>query len=658
VRYFSTVYQERNENTMATKIPALFLFLFLTNALNAQDKHLIDSLYRSFHGERDAKKKIDLLYDIANEQDDAGNPDDGFRYADSLQALSKAARYERGQALALDIRGAAYARKGEHTTALPFFHQQLAIFNQIKDLKGQARALSNIGSSWQELSVNDSAITYFLRALDIKERLGNKTELAASLSNIANIYEDEHAYDKGIELLHRALRIRRELGEEKKSMFTLNNLAVAYGLKGDFEKSVAYADTGIATALKYNNKMVAGVICGGMSHVLNEQKRFAESISWCERSMNYLKEAKREANMVFPLCNMATAYIGLGQYVKGLEINQQGWEIMQRLKLIQPLDPYHENFANAYAGLNDFENAYKWHKIYYSRIDSVNNVDNTSKVANIEAKYGLEKKERELSEQRADNFRQRVALFSLLATLLAALLLGYLFYNRFRLRKKAELDAAIIREQKLGLNAVIEAQEAERKRIARDLHDGIAQELVALKLGFDALGRRVSKIAPDESPKLAALGEQLDSSCTEVRSIAHVMSPPVLEQQGLAPSLEILLQHMLQYAGLEARLNAHDLPLQMDEKIEIGLYRITQELLNNIVKHAGAAKVLIELYSQGPNLVLRVEDDGVGYDFEEARARGSMGLLNILSRATALGGVFNTEKKKPHGTVALVRVPI
>ncbi|MBK8428124.1 MAG: hypothetical protein IPL27_20125 [Lewinellaceae bacterium] len=77
-----------------------------------------------------------------------------------------------------------------------------------------------------------------------------------------------------------------------------------------------------------------------------------------------------------------------------------------------------------------------------------------------------------------------------------------------------------------------------------------------------------------------------------------------------------------------------------------------------MVKHAQAARVIIELYGAGPELMLRVEDDGVGYNFEEARTRGSMGLLNILSRASALGGAFVTERKEPHGTVALVRIPV
>lgn len=654
----SRQFSDRRFRIRAIQARLILVFALAFHGLFAQDQRLTDSLYRNYHAEKDPVKKIDLLYDIANEQDDSGDPEVGFRYADSLEALSKAARYERGLARAYDIRGLALRHKGEFTAALPIFHQQLTIFEKLREPEGQARALGNIGSAWHEMAVNDSAIVYLLRSLDIKERLGNRGDVAAVLSNIASIYSDEHAYDKAIDMLERALRIRRELGEEKRSMFTLNNLAVAYGTKGDYEKSIAYADTGIAVALKYDNKFVAGVICGGMGHVLNEQKRYAESVRWCERSLVFLTEANREPNMVYPLCNLAAAYIGLGQYAKGLEVNRRGWAIMQKLNLQEPVDPYHENFANAYAGLGDYENAYKWHKIYFARIDSITENDNLGKVASIEAKYGLEKKERQLTEQRAENFRQRTWLYSLAAALLAILVLGWLFYNRHRLRQKAELDAAVIREQQLGLNAVIEAQESERKRIAKDLHDGIAQELVALKLGFDVLGRRIAKIAPDESARFADLNTQLNASCTEVRNIAHVMMPPALEQNGLAPSLELLLRNTAQPAGLKIEFNTRDLPQQLDEKTQIGLYRILQELLNNVVKHARASRVLIQLFGNDQQLILRVEDDGQGFDFETIRQKGTMGVLNILSRVSTLGGEFLSEKAQPHGTVSIVRIPV
>jgi signal transduction histidine kinase len=295
---------------------------------------------------------------------------------------------------------------------------------------------------------------------------------------------------------------------------------------------------------------------------------------------------------------------------------------------------------------------------YRSGMDSVFNSQMAEKVADSQTKYETEKKEAEIATQKLELLNQRIWIFGLLGGLLAFIVLGYLFYNRHRLRQKAELAAAVIREQKLGLNAVIEAQEAERKRIAKDLHDGIAQELVALKLGFDALGRRIGKIAPDESTGFAELNAQLDTSCTEVRNIAHVMMPPTLEQHGLAPSLELLLRNTAQPAGLQVQFDSRDLPPKLDEKTQIGLYRIMQELLNNIIKHARASKVMIQLFSIDNQLVMRVEDDGQGFDFETARQKGTMGVLNILSRVSTLGGEFFSERNQPQGTVSVVRVPV
>ena len=255
-------------------------------------------------------------------------------------------------------------------------------------------------------------------------------------------------------------------------------------------------------------------------------------------------------------------------------------------------------------------------------------------------------------------FQQNTWIWGLGFGFLAFAVLAWLFWNRFRLRKKAELDAAIIQEQKLGLNAVIEAQESERKRIAKDLHDGIAQEMVALKLGFSALQHKIAKVAPVEAQQVGQLAEQLDQSCTEVRNISHTMLPPMLEQHGLAPSLEMLLRNTLQGTALQYEFESSLVPDHLDEKVEIGVYRVAQELLNNVIKHAQAGKVMVILYLAGGSLILRMEDDGRGFDFEQARSKGSMGILNILSRVNTLGGFFQTESAYPKGTISVIRIPL
>ncbi len=518
----------------------------------------------------------------------------------------------------VDLRIAAtYTRQLEFEKAGNIIFPILESTEQNQNDALRASALLNLSILNKAQKNYTAALQRGFEAAELHERLHNWLDLCYDYIAISNVYSINQN-DSALLFLKKILPIAEKHNLSEVLSTTFNNLGVCFHLKGDLDQAIEYYKKSAVYDKKVDDRYGLCFSLLNIGHAYRNQQKWTEARPWFEEAM--------------PVCLSCGNIEGVGSIQLGLA------------EMFEAQGDYKSALA-AQRKLNDVEG--QLNEETYNRATQT-----------LEAKYGSEKKERELGEQRAENFRQRVALFSLMATLLAALVLSYLFYNRFRLRKKAELDTAIIHEQKLGLSAVIEAQEAERKRIARDLHDGIAQELVALKLGFDALSRRVGKIAPEETPRFAELGEQLNSSRTEVRSIAHVMSPPVLEKQGLAPSLELLLRHTLAHAGLEAKFNTHDLPLQLDEKTEIGLYRITQELLNNIVKHARAAKVMIELYSVGPDLVLRVEDDGVGYNYEEARAKGSMGLLNILSRATALGGAFLTESKQPHGTVALVRVPL
>ncbi|MCB0610292.1 MAG: sensor histidine kinase [Lewinella sp.] len=642
--------------------PFLIAFSILSFLLSAQQS-LTDSLRGAFQLERDPVKKLEIYYDLATEIKEH-NLEAAFLYADTLENMAQKQGNKKALARALDLRGDALVEKGQVEEAIALFRKELVLFEELADQQGQAMCLNSLGIAFKELAQTDSTIIYLLKAAKIQEDLGGMSELASVYSNIGNLYVDKQVYDKGIEFLQKALKIRQENGEEKRSIYTLNNLAVAYGSKGDLALAMDYARQGIDLALKYDNKYVAGVISGGICHLLHGKGENDEAIRWCEQSIRYLEAANRRPNLVFPLVNLATIYNDQKKYNAALEVAREGYQLMLEYKQVEPLEVYYEEMAKAYEGLGNYEQAYFWYKKFMVLDDSLYKAETVRDMAEIETKYETSKKEAEiasqnlqLTRQQGRLFRQRTWIFGLGLGLLAFILVGSLYYNRYRLRQKAILDAAVIREQQLGLNAVIEAQEAERKRIAKDLHDGIAQELVAVKLQFNALENKLRRTVPEESGQLTELSRQLDESCTELRNISHVMLPPALEQHGLAPSLEMLLRNTLQTTGLKVEFDCGEIPVSLDHRIAIGVYRIAQELINNIVKHAEAAKVMFQLYAAGNNLILRIEDDGKGFDFEAARKKGSMGLLNILSRVNTLGGVYFTEPGQPQGTVSTVRVP-
>lgn len=589
--------------------------------------------------------------------------------------------------------------------ALSYAQQSLAEAEKLGNDTFIVRSLNNLAGAYQNFGDRRASLPFIEKAIEIARKNGNKVQLAESLEYKATAYAAMRQTDKAVEATKEALALAEELRDTVALLNSLEIMAEAHKSLYQFEHAIKiYERERAILRLKPDRLFETGRVCVNMGEVLAGIGRKQEALALFkegkaafekfdypvgalianidmadllldeqryEEAQNSFEEViEMNKNLGEPEVE-AISSTGMGvvamvnqRYPEALEWYRRAENAAKSESLYAPLKELYGYMTDLFCLKGDYQTAQKYKTLAKDYADSLSRQDIRERVSEFQVQYETAEKEKSIAQQQlqitaqqSEIFQKNTLNYGLAGSLAALLGLGYLFYNRFKLRKKAELDAAVIREQKLGLNAVIEAQESERKRIARDLHDGIAQELVALKLGFELLRRRLQKTAPDESGKLEELTAQLDTSCAEVRNIAHVMAPPVLEQHGLAPSVELLLRHTLQPAGLEVEFDQQNLPQQIDSKTEIGLYRILQELLNNIIKHAGASKVIIRLLQQENEVVMQVEDDGNGFDFELVRSKGTMGVLNILTRVSTLGGTFFSEKIQPHGTVSVVKVP-
>jgi signal transduction histidine kinase len=210
----------------------------------------------------------------------------------------------------------------------------------------------------------------------------------------------------------------------------------------------------------------------------------------------------------------------------------------------------------------------------------------------------------------------------------------------------------------LLLEQTIRAQEDERRRLARDLHDEIGQSLTGLLVGL----RTVEEAASLEQAKERAqsLRQIAGGTHDEVRRLARGLRPSVLDDLGLAPALERLVDDVRSAHGLaiELRLPASDLP-RLSADVETALYRIVQEGLNNIVRHAQARNVTVEMERTSAAVELTIADDGVGFDAGEVAALGtSFGLSSMHERAALLQGEMQVRSQRGHGTTIRVRLPV
>jgi two-component system, NarL family, sensor histidine kinase UhpB len=221
------------------------------------------------------------------------------------------------------------------------------------------------------------------------------------------------------------------------------------------------------------------------------------------------------------------------------------------------------------------------------------------------------------------------------------------------LRQSAEELQALSRR-------LVELQESERKALARELHDRVGQSLTALNINLAILRQALSPREAEVSSRLEDSATLLASTAQTIENVVSDLRPPMLDDYGLRSALDWYAEQFSARAGIAVSVRASEPDQRVAAEVEIALFRIAQEALNNVAKHARARSVVIALQGQGPEYVLSVADDGVGLRAAEERAdrpRTGFGMVTMRERAQALGGRFQIESLPGGGTQLTVRIP-
>lgn len=203
---------------------------------------------------------------------------------------------------------------------------------------------------------------------------------------------------------------------------------------------------------------------------------------------------------------------------------------------------------------------------------------------------------------------------------------------------------------------LVTAQDEERRRIQRDLHDGLGPTLASMRLRLEGCLDPTEQIPPGVVRELEWLHALLGQATADIRRLVHHLRPPVLDQLGLVPALRQHVEQFARDAGLEARFAA-EADLSIPAAAEVGVFRVAQEALVNVQKHARASRVEVRLEREGDHLAVAVLDDGVGFDAGGAAERPGTGLRSMRERADLLGGTLSIEGRAGGGTKLTLRIP-
>ena len=223
--------------------------------------------------------------------------------------------------------------------------------------------------------------------------------------------------------------------------------------------------------------------------------------------------------------------------------------------------------------------------------------------------------------------------------------------------RKAEENLQLLSQE------LIRAQEMERQRIARELHDDVAQSLSMLKISIESLARSKPELAPEVQRQVQEISSQVSMVIGAVRNLSYDLLPPGLAQLGLVSTIFRLCEEFSVRYGIRVDFRAEGMDnLKQSFEFQINVYRIVQETLSNIRKHSKAKLVYVKLVASHPSVLLRVEDDGRGFTLdrvtgETARER-HMGLWSMGERARLLGGNLQIRSAPGKGTKIMVEIPL
>ena len=225
-------------------------------------------------------------------------------------------------------------------------------------------------------------------------------------------------------------------------------------------------------------------------------------------------------------------------------------------------------------------------------------------------------------------------------------------------RLNRELEVSHERLRALS-RRLFEVQEEERKRLARDLHDDVGQALTALKIQLESIARPGSEL---QRQRVDECVDTVQHTLERVRQLSLSLRPPQLDDLGLAAALRSHLDRQARVAGLHAHFEAEDAPHDLAPDAETACFRVAQEAINNVLRHARARNLWVRLFTAGGRLAISVRDDGRGFDLDSVRARAangaSLGLVGMEERMALAGGSFELRSSPGQGTVLLATFPI
>jgi two-component system, NarL family, sensor kinase len=642
----------------------LFLLLLTAFALSQAQNQKVDSLLNLVQNAKRDSNTVKLYLNIGN-QYETNQPETAKAYYRKAKALSEQIGYPTGQYRFAVYYSGVLRMQGKYDSALVVNQEALKVAQAMNNQVFIAQMHYNIGNCYNQMKDFDLAMNHYLEALPVIEKTGNKGKLSMLYNALQVLCHEMKRYSDGIGYGEKAVSLMSDQPNSLILGYALMNLGNNYVSSNVAKSGKAiqlYTDALRIVRLNKNQYLESGLLINIANYYGSSLGEYNKARPFYAEALTLNKQLGFNEQVCTNLHGIALCDMNAKDYVSAKKSLQEALALARKNDFTAELKDIYELLGEIALAQNDFQQ----YRLSMRKSDSINsaliNEEKIKATKTLEVKFETQKKQAEIQSLQQDKKLRNVFIAGLLVALLLLTALGTLYLNsqkrkRQLTEKEAELKAQRIseleKEKKLTASqSLLEGENAERKRLARDLHDGLGGMLSVVKLNLVNMKGNAILPEADLSVFRNAL-EMLDGSIRELRRVAHNLMPESLMRYGLKPALS-------DFCGSVSHVNLHFFgeERRLEEKFEVTAFRIVQELVNNAIKHSEASQVNVQVIIESDRLNLVVQDNGKGFDPAKTDTTQTTGLSSIRSRVESLGGQMELISSPGRGTEVQVDLRI
>ena len=565
-------------------------------------------------------------------------------------------------------------------TALVYNEKALSLALKTRSLRHLSLSLQSMGVYCLSHEMYREAMSYFLNCLTIEEKRGDNKRMADIYADLGLVYYYLEVFERSLDYNQKALDIYRSLSDTTGIARALGNLGSLHSSREfcekrtrdekliDFQTAIDYYKQSLEYCLLGNDQDGVAKNNQDIAAVYNKLEKPQIALDYVLRALGHYRQVDDPEGVLGTLFTLGKTYYRLGEYSKSVEAFRESEKMSVERKLTGGIQYLYEAMAMPYHDMGDYKNAYDCYIKYMTIRDSVYNAEKTKQIIELETKYQSELRQKEILRLKAEQKRRNALLYSLSAIVL---LLVFSIYYHLRLSRKnriIDLQNLQLKEDKireleqerlyLATKSVMEGEEAERTRLASDLHNGLGGLLSGIKINLSSM-KENAVITHENVAAFNHALSLLDTSISELRRIAHNLMPETLNHYGLKTAIEDFCNQVAPSGKPELSFHFFGDEIRYTRELELTMYRVIQELVNNALKHSDATAINIQLFSESNRLSAQVTDNGKGFDTAQGGNEGrGKGFENIRDRITALNGRLEIWSQPGQGTEVSVEIEI